>query len=60
MPLHTSAKLFDTMEEIISWVKPQLNPGDMVLLSPACASFDQFNNFMARGDVFTELAKYYA
>jgi UDP-N-acetylmuramoylalanine--D-glutamate ligase len=60
MPLHTSAKRFDTMEEIISWVKPQLNPGDMVLLSPACASFDQFNNFMARGDVFTELAKYYA
>lgn len=60
MSLHASAKRFDSMEEIIAWTKPQLQAGDMVLLSPACASFDQFNNFMARGDAFTELAKRYA
>jgi len=60
MPLHRSAKRFDTMHEIIQWLATQVSSGDMVLLSPACASFDQFNNFMARGDAFTELAKAYA
>ena len=30
-------------------------PGDIVLMSPACASFDQFKNFMIRGDYFKKL-----
>ncbi|WP_208640369.1 UDP-N-acetylmuramoyl-L-alanine--D-glutamate ligase [Vibrio aquaticus] len=60
MPLHTSAQSFETMADIVRWVAPQVESGDMVLLSPACASFDQFNNFMARGDAFTELANNYA
>jgi UDP-N-acetylmuramoylalanine--D-glutamate ligase len=31
--------------------------GDVVLLSPACASFDQFRDFEARGDAFRELVE---
>jgi UDP-N-acetylmuramoylalanine--D-glutamate ligase len=38
-------------------IATQVKPGDMVLLSPACASLDQFKNFEQRGDAFTQLAK---
>jgi UDP-N-acetylmuramoylalanine--D-glutamate ligase len=31
--------------------------GDIVILSPASASFDHFRNFMERGDTFKELVR---
>ncbi|MGP8307045.1 UDP-N-acetylmuramoyl-L-alanine--D-glutamate ligase [Vibrio sp. YIC-376] len=60
LPLHESAIRFNSMEDVIQQISSQLKPGDMVMLSPACASFDQFDNFMARGDAFAALAKKYA
>ncbi len=60
MPLHESAIRFNTMEDVIQQISLQLKSGDMVMLSPACASFDQFDNFMARGDAFAVLAQKYA
>ncbi|NVC63457.1 UDP-N-acetylmuramoyl-L-alanine--D-glutamate ligase [Vibrio sp. 05-20-BW147] len=60
MPLHPSAMRFICMEDVIEHISPRLQSGDMVMLSPACASFDQFSNFMARGDRFAQLARQYA
>ena len=47
----------ETLAEAVQQIKTVLHPGDLVLLSPACASLDQFKNFEQRGDVFAQLAR---
>ncbi|KMV35123.1 UDP-N-acetylmuramoyl-L-alanine--D-glutamate ligase [Franconibacter pulveris] len=51
------AQQSETMEQAMRQIAAVVQPGDMVLLSPACASLDQFKNFEQRGDIFTRLAK---
>lgn len=42
----------DTLNEAVDMARAQALPGDAVLLSPACASFDMFENFQHRGESF--------
>ncbi len=50
----TAHTTLDTLEEATTFAKQLALPGDCVLFSPACASFDQFSNYMQRGDVFMQ------
>ncbi len=46
-----------TLEQAVSLAGAQARPGDLVLLSPACASFDMFRNYEHRGEVFTQAVR---
>lgn len=47
----------DTLKEAMNVVKDICTPGDVVLLSPACASWDQYDRFEDRGDEFKKLVR---
>jgi UDP-N-acetylmuramoylalanine--D-glutamate ligase len=47
----------DTLNKAIEYGHRHAEPGDIVLLAPACASFDQFQNFEHRGSVFKQLVQ---
>jgi UDP-N-acetylmuramoylalanine--D-glutamate ligase len=46
-----------SMEQAIELASEAAEPGDCVLLSPACASFDMFDNYGHRGDEFKRLVQ---
>ena len=50
----------DSFEDAVAKAREMAQSGDVVLLSPACASWDMFDNFEQRGDLFKELVKDYA
>jgi UDP-N-acetylmuramoylalanine--D-glutamate ligase len=45
------------LDEAIKFIAANVEPGDWVLLAPACASLDQFRNFEQRGQRFAELVQ---
>lgn len=51
VPVERSEMMCEAIRQAIEAAKP----GDVVLLSPACASFDQFRDYEARGDTFRQI-----
>jgi UDP-N-acetylmuramoylalanine--D-glutamate ligase len=45
----------ETLDKAVAAARKAAHPGDVVLLSPACSSFDQFESYEHRGRVFKEL-----
>ncbi|MBS0480843.1 MAG: UDP-N-acetylmuramoyl-L-alanine--D-glutamate ligase [Proteobacteria bacterium] len=52
---HMPVTRSEMMCEAIRQAKTAAHPGDVILLSPACASFDQFRDYEARGDSFRQI-----
>lgn len=55
--IYEDAIIFDTMQEAIIYASKIARSGDIVLLSPMCASWDQFKNFEERGEIFEAIVK---
>jgi len=51
------AKRATTMEDALAHARDIARPGDVVLLSPACSSFDMYENYEERGDTFRRLVR---
>ena len=55
LPEDVDCSLSDTLENAVAQASANASPGDVILMSPACAAFDQFLHFEARGDEFRKL-----
>lgn len=53
MPVTRSEMMCDAIQQAMAAAQP----GDVILLSPACASFDQFRDYEARGDSFRQIVQ---
>jgi UDP-N-acetylmuramoylalanine--D-glutamate ligase len=51
----TETTIVDDMAAAVRDAAAHARPGDVVLLSPACSSFDQFRNYAERGRIFKDL-----
>lgn len=50
-------EITETLEQAIDIARNKARKGDVILFSPACASFDQFSNYVSRGEEFERLIK---
>jgi len=54
---HTMVHRCEMLAEAIRQAMAEAEPGQVVMLSPACASFDQFRDYEARGDAFRQIVE---
>lgn len=55
--LFTPCKVVDSLLEAVTEAVRNAASGDVVLLSPACSSFDQYRNYQERGEIFCQSVK---
>lgn len=55
--LFTPCTVVGSLLEAVAEAAKRASPGDVVLLSPACSSFDQFRNYQQRGEFFCTAVK---
>ena len=53
----TDTSLVENLEQAVRLAQKKARPGDTVLLSPACASFDMFRDFVDRGNTFKRIVE---
>ena len=58
--IFTRQESVETMKDAFDRACSLASPGDVVLLCPACSSFDQFKNYESRGEIFKEMVHEYA
>ena len=58
-PIFTNVTAVETMDDAFQEAVKIAQPGDVVLLSPACSSYDQFPNYETRGRLFKEIVRTY-
>jgi UDP-N-acetylmuramoylalanine--D-glutamate ligase len=56
-PAHVPYVVWITLEDAVAAAARSASPGDVVILTPACASFDQFTGFEHRGEEFRRLVQ---
>ena len=49
--------MVESLEEAVRIANQKAEPGEAVLLSPACASWDMFDSYEQRGDMFKEYVR---
>ena len=54
-PAQLPITVIDDFDQAVLAAHKAAKPGDVVILSPACASFDKFKNFMERGAAFKKI-----
>ncbi|MBN2233334.1 MAG: UDP-N-acetylmuramoyl-L-alanine--D-glutamate ligase [Deltaproteobacteria bacterium] len=55
LPHYHSGSMAPGLESAVRLATERARPGDVVLLSPGCASFDEFSSYRARGDFFKQV-----